>query len=71
MLTGRDEMVAELIRQERLYEAEQHRLSWQLPRSRSNLRETVVAMLQRLRASMAAPGPIRQTTAPHPKGEAS
>lgn len=71
MLTGRDEIVAELIRQERLYEAEQHRLYHQLPRSRSSLGETVVAQLQRLRASMAAPRPIGQTTAPHPKGGTS
>lgn len=57
MLTGRDELVAAQIQQERLRQAELERLYRQLPGSHTGLRLDVAALLSRLRASVREPAP--------------
>lgn len=55
MFTARDEIIAELIRQERVREAEQHRFYQQLPHSGSSLSEKVAAFIRRAVSLRAAP----------------
>jgi hypothetical protein len=67
MLTGLDPIIAELMRQERLQEAERHRLYRQLPRSRSPVHEIVAALLRRVTSRIAATHPSAEAVVPSRK----
>jgi hypothetical protein len=62
MFTARDSIIAELMRQERVREAEQHRFYQQLPRSGSSLSEKVAAFIRRAIGRQTTPRRTGQST---------
>lgn len=62
MVTGREEIVAAVIRQERLREAQQHRLVRRISRPRSNFLTATAAFLSRVRERSAKSRSLEATT---------